>query len=95
MNSQQSINSSIFKPGFENYGDDLYPELLIAVSLPALGYFGGFYQGMHSDRNFSIFYPDVPPEMWIEEADFIDFNDRIIFLANYPKTKKAYMHPDD
>ena len=75
---------------FENYGDDLYPELLLAISLPALGYFGGFYQGIHSDHNFSIFYPDVPPEMWIEEADFMDFNDWIIFLVHTKNQKGIY-----
>ena len=78
------------KQVFENFGDDLYPSLLLAVSLPTLGYFGGFYKEIDKNKNFSIFYPDIPAELWIEEADFIDFNEWIIFLVTTKNQEGIY-----
>lgn len=67
---------------FENAGDNLFPDLLLVVSIPKTGAFGGFWCHEKSDRNYGIFYPDVPPELWIEETDFTSFRRWIISTVN-------------
>jgi hypothetical protein len=62
---------------FDNYGDDPYPDLMLAVSMPRWGYFGGFQLAESEEENYSVFFPEVPPELWIEEADFLAFNEWI------------------
>lgn len=78
------------KEVFEDYGDDLYPDILLTVSLPSLGYFGGFCNNIKGNKKFSIFYPDIPADLWVEEADFIDFNEWIIFLVNSKNQEGIY-----
>lgn len=75
------------KSVFYNFGDDLYPVLLLTTSIPKLGYFGGFWMEGESKDNYGIFYPETPPELWIEECEFINFDDWIIKLVEY-KSKK-------
>jgi hypothetical protein len=67
---------------FHNFGDDPYPDLLLALSMPAFGYYGGFLATMPGLDNYSVFYPDVPPELWIEEANFVEFDQWIIRLVD-------------
>jgi len=69
------------KKVFYNFGDDLYPNLLLAVSMPRFGYFGGFLVGEAEIKDYSVFYPDEPPELWIEEADFVQFDRWIVNLV--------------
>lgn len=71
---------------FSNYGDNLFPQVLLAVSLPKFGYFGGFLMDRKT-QNYSLFYPDVPPELWIEESEPVDFEDWLIQLVNSRATK--------
>ncbi|MEX0448124.1 SMI1/KNR4 family protein [Xenorhabdus sp. SGI246] len=78
---------SFSKEVFEGYGEDLYPNLLLTTSIPKTGYFGGFWMLEESESCYSIFYPDVPPEYWIEEAEFSSFNEWIIKLVR-SKSKK-------
>lgn len=75
------------KSVFYNFGDDIYPELLLTTSIPKLGYFGGFWMAEESKCNYGVFYPEIPPELWIEECKFINFDDWIIKLVEY-KSKK-------
>lgn len=58
---------------FEGYGTDLYPDIFLAVNLPSVGWFGGFDLNASSEKNFAIFFPEVDPEFWIKEANFISF----------------------
>ncbi|CEE95295.1 SMI1/KNR4 family protein [Xenorhabdus bovienii] len=69
------------KEVFEGYGDDLYPNLLLTTSIPKTGYFGGFWMQGNNKDCYSIFYPDIPPEYWIEEAEFLSFNSWIVKLV--------------
>ncbi|QQA75036.1 SMI1/KNR4 family protein [Pectobacterium parmentieri] len=75
------------KSVFENYGDDLFPNLFLTTSIPKLGYFGGFLLDDELGNNYGVFYPEIPPELWIEECDFISFNDWIVRLIEF-KSKK-------
>ncbi|MEQ9880354.1 SMI1/KNR4 family protein [Pectobacterium aroidearum] len=75
------------KSVFDNYGDDLFPDLFLTTSIPKLGYFGGFLLGGDLGEDYGIFYPETPPELWIEECDFMSFNDWIIKLVEF-KSKK-------
>ncbi|EPD6619740.1 SMI1/KNR4 family protein [Salmonella enterica subsp. enterica] len=75
------------KSVFFNFGDDLYPTLLLTTSIPKLGYFGGFWMEKESKDNYGIFYPEIPSELWIEECDFIDFDNWVIKIVEY-KSKK-------
>ena len=69
---------------FDNFSDNLYPNIFLVVSMPIFGYFAGFNTQDYSDRNFSIFYADIPAEYWIDESSFFNFNEWIIHLT---KTK--------
>ncbi|MDO4783275.1 MAG: SMI1/KNR4 family protein [Capnocytophaga felis] len=53
---------------------NLFPEILLTVSIPALGHQAGFLTTKDSD-NFGEFYPDIPPEYWIEDTDFYNFEE--------------------
>lgn len=71
---------------FSNYGEDLFPQVLLAVSLPKFGYFGGFLMDS-TEQNYSLFYPDIPPELWIEESEPLDFESWLVQLVNSRATK--------
>lgn len=66
---------------FQNFGEDPFPSLFLAVSMPRFGYFGGFLLERAGVENFAVFYPEVPPELWIDEADFVQFDQWIIRLV--------------
>lgn len=59
---------------------NFYPQLLICLSMPALGWFAGFDLQQTILQNFSMFYSDVPIDLWLEEAEFQDFNTWLICL---------------
>ncbi|GKW26501.1 hypothetical protein PEC311524_40950 [Pectobacterium carotovorum subsp. carotovorum] len=75
------------KSVFDNYGDDLFPDLFLTTSIPKFGCFGGFLLDGESEGNYGIFYPETPPELWIEECDFMSFNDWVVNLVDF-KSKK-------
>lgn len=58
---------------FENYGNDLYPSIFLAINIPATGWFGGFKLNEIDEHNFSIFFSDVEPDYWLDEATFTNF----------------------
>ncbi|MFW0767454.1 SMI1/KNR4 family protein [Trabulsiella odontotermitis] len=72
---------------FYNFGDDLYPKLLLTTSIPKFGYLGGFWMGEKSPVNYGIFYPEIPSEYWVEECNFVNFNGWVINLIEF-KAKK-------
>lgn len=59
---------------FDNYGVNPYPNLFVSVNISSVGWFGGFDLTQETESNFSVFFPETPPELWIEEATFISFN---------------------
>lgn len=72
---------------FENevFSDPLYseyPDILICVSIPKVGYVGGFSHQNNKGANFGIFFPEVPLDLWLKETDFISFNEWVIFLVD-------------
>ncbi|GKX60219.1 SMI1/KNR4 family protein [Leminorella grimontii] len=68
------------KEVFDNAGDDLYPDLLLMTSMPKTGDVGGFWMKGNCIQNYGIFYPEIPPEFWIEDTEFTTFNDWFIEL---------------
>lgn len=68
------------KEVFDNAGDDLYPDLLLTTSMPKNGDLGGFWMKGDTAQNYGIFYPEMPPEFWIEDTEFTTFNDWFIEL---------------
>lgn len=47
--------------------------ITLTMSNPNIGYIGGF--NVKEDiNNFGIIYPDIPPEIWINEVTFQSFN---------------------
>ncbi len=72
---------SFSKQVFRNYGEDPYPTLLLTTSIPQFGYFGGFWTERDESENYAIFYPEIPPELWVEEAEFKGFDEWIARLA--------------
>lgn len=62
---------------FHNFGDDPFPDLLLAVHLPGVGGFGGFVlDGSAPDeRNFSVFSAEDDPSAWVDEAALCSFGD--------------------
>lgn len=72
---------SFSKSVFYNFGEDLYPRLLLTTSIPRLGYFGGFLIDENRNDNYGIFYPEIPSEFWIDECEFINFNKWVVNLV--------------
>ena len=60
---------------FNNYGENPYPNLFIPVNILATGWYGGFDLTQNGDNNFAVFFPETEPESWIDDAEFITFND--------------------
>ncbi|WP_323637276.1 SMI1/KNR4 family protein [Pectobacterium polaris] len=75
------------KSVFDNYGNDLFPDLFLTTSIPKFGYFGGFLLHGDSGSNYGVFYPETPSELWVEECDFMSFNDWVIKLIDFKSTK--------
>lgn len=60
---------------FNNYGENPYPNLFIPINILATGWYGGFDLTQNGDNNFAVFFPETEPESWIDDAEFITFND--------------------
>lgn len=65
---------------FENYGEDPFPQLLLCAGLLNYNFYAGF-DLTRAEGNFAFFYPDVDPEYWLEDADFVDFQAWVIHLV--------------
>ncbi|MDR0782295.1 MAG: SMI1/KNR4 family protein [Propionibacteriaceae bacterium] len=68
-------------------GYELYPDLLVVVLYHWLEYFGGFLRTISGLADYSMFFLDVPPEGWLEEAVFVEFNEWIIMLVEHKAMK--------
>ena len=68
---------SNYSAGIEinNYGENPYPNLFIPINILATGWYGGFDLTQNGDNNFAVFFPETEPESWIDDAEFITFND--------------------
>jgi hypothetical protein len=59
---------------FDNFGADPFPTLVLVVSIPKVGSFGGIATGQsRATENFAVFSPDDDPDLWLQEATFVDF----------------------
>lgn len=88
--SEKTAGIEILSPGsiklfsksvFYNFGEDLYPHLLLTTSIPRLGCFGGFLIDKNRNDNYGIFYPEIPSEFWMDECEFINFNEWVVSLV--------------
>ncbi|NGZ77412.1 SMI1/KNR4 family protein [Saccharibacillus alkalitolerans] len=62
-------------------GDGLYPKLLLAVSMPKFGCFGGFRPGSERDERYGVFRSAAPPKQGIEADGFTAFDDWLVKLV--------------
>ncbi|MCQ4087374.1 SMI1/KNR4 family protein [Saccharibacillus sp. JS10] len=67
---------------FKDQGKDLYPDLLLGISIAKLGHYGGFRPNYDRDERFGVFYPEIPADQWIEECEFGAFDDWIANLVD-------------
>ena len=68
---------------FEGTDCNLFPNILITISIPRTGEQAGFLL-TKKNENFGIFFPDIPPEEWEEDTEFEKFED---WLENLMKEK--------
>ena len=64
---------------FGNTGTNLFPNIVLVVRNRAIA---GFLT-TQSQANFAEFYADTPPEYWIEESEFCDFENWINHLLDF------------
>lgn len=67
---------------FRGFGADPFPSLVLVVSIPRIGSFGGLATraGQDFDR-FAVFSPDDDPELWPLEANHTDFGSWVSQIA--------------
>ena len=59
---------------FDNFGVDPFPTLVLVVSIPRIGSFGGITTERSGNTdNFAVFSPEDDPALWLEEASYVDF----------------------
>lgn len=68
---------------FEGTDSNLFPNILITISIPRTGEQAGFLLTKENE-NFGVFFPDIPPEEWQEDTEFEKFED---WLDNLMKEK--------
>jgi len=68
---------------FEGTDCNLFPNILITISIPRTGEQAGFLLTKENE-NFGVFFPDIPPEEWQEDTEFEKFED---WLENLMKEK--------
>ena len=67
---------------FYNFGDDLFPDLLLIASLPGIGAWGGLIPST-DDPDFALLWPDTDPATWnsrVEET-YIRFSKWIVEIT--------------
>ncbi|MDO3411450.1 hypothetical protein QWJ34_16915 [Saccharibacillus sp. CPCC 101409] len=69
------------KKVFDGRGDDLFPKLLPAVSIPKTGCFGGFRPEAEREDRYGVFDPKISPGLRIEECEFCAFDDWVVQLV--------------
>ncbi|GGN99690.1 hypothetical protein [Saccharibacillus kuerlensis] len=69
------------KKVFDGYGKNPYPELLLGVSIPKFGSFGGFRPGRERHERYGVFHSEISPEQWMETCSFTAFDDWIVKLV--------------
>jgi hypothetical protein len=72
------------KSVFDNFGDDLFPELLLVLSLPRVGGFGGFALDLpnRSRDCFSVFSAEDDPAEWVADATLCSFTQWLIRVCD-------------
>ena len=68
---------------FEGTDSNLFPNILITISIPRTGEQAGFLLTKENE-NFGVFFPDIPSEEWEEDTEFEKFED---WLENLMKEK--------
>ena len=68
---------------FEGTDCNLFPNILITISIPRTGDQAGFLLTKENE-NFGVFFPDIPSEKWEEDTEFEKFED---WLENLMKEK--------
>ena len=68
---------------FEGTDCNLFPNILITISIPRTGEQAGFLLTKENE-NFGVFFPDIPPEEWEADTEFEKFED---WLENLMKEK--------
>ena len=68
---------------FEGTDCNLFPNILITISIPRTGEQAGFLLTKENE-NFGVFFPDIPFEEWEEDTEFEKFED---WLENLMKEK--------
>lgn len=68
---------------FEGTDCNLFPDILITISIPRTGEQAGFVLAKEKE-NFGVFFPDIPPEEWESDTEFEKFED---WLENLMKEK--------
>lgn len=72
---------------FEGTDCNLFPNILITISIPRTGEQAGFLLTKENE-NFGVFFPDIPSEEWEEDTEFEKFED---WLENLMKEKLEEM----
>ena len=68
---------------FEGTDCNLFPNILITISIPRTGEQAGFLLTKENE-NFGVFFPGIPPEEWEADTEFEKFED---WLENLMKEK--------
>jgi hypothetical protein len=67
---------------FQNAGEDIFPNLLLAASLTRRGDYAGFDIKTTNINNFAVFSHEDDPDHWIEETlNWVQFEEWIIALV--------------
>ncbi len=79
----QAFSSQVF----DGDGEDLYPGLLLAVSMPKVGAYGGLRLDAEREARYGVFYAETPPERWLEEGSFGAFDEWVADLVESRGTR--------
>jgi len=82
-----TVGSCTSQQVFEGTDCNLFPNILITISIPRTGEQAGFLL-TKGNENFGVFFPDIPPEEWEEDTEFEKFED---WLENLMKEKLEEM----
>lgn len=65
---------------FEHDTADPFPQLILCVGVINYAFFAGFDMNQQK-QNFAFFYPDVAFEYWLDDAEFMAFEDWLIHVV--------------